>query len=262
MSLGTEYTDSEYCEKSRSLSAAMKQLGQGIQDLKPGTDVYVVGSLGRRLVAALMLMEKDKISLDEYLLKAKGYLRPRVNFRGNLDVDIAVSSEEVNWSDLAGIAREITHKNNGIEIDPHFAQMQGEKIVYKCGYSGSEEIIDPGQGKVDLGNGTEVRPLGLLAGLQCHLLHGRIREQDLGEMYLMISVLQETNKWDEDVRDKLRMMAVGYLRSGNVGLDLARMIYHQAVPLNVRIVVSKIRHKSLVSFDKKFNFDEVKPVEF
>ena len=250
--------------RSKQLREALTELTGQLTTSGGERDIYVFGSFVRILAIS------GQNSLEGYFQTAsfRKELQPRINFRGNCDVDIGVPTGQIQWLEIAGVAGTVTHKWPGIEIDPHLMEgnlREGFLIKYATEIGGvkrKKELFFRFEFtsmvvKDDLIPLKPLTPSGQLEYLTYYLP----RYRDIPETANLLAYLTGMPAWQCYPRAVGEMSRFfGYVDWNSLSkVEAIRLCYRVLIPLSIRRIVAKMRGKN----DKgTFNYQSPEPVFF
>lgn len=255
----------DYQAQAGQVKGALKDLCSELKTFaSEDVDIYVFGSFGRRL-AAVSVGDLDgyfsRVDIDKKL-------RPRKNFRGNIDIDIALPDNQIDWPVLARLAGQITKERKGIEIDPHLLEGVCDLGFLDKSFLVKNKVIDKRVGssfkfsyfpvlvEEDL---PSLKPLALKSQLdyltQCGLPLRKISE---------INLLLNTIKGESQFRYRSEVISyeARYLFSIDwkkmSGREIARFWYKILVPLPLRLLYTKAKRGGA----ELYNYESKNPIFF
>jgi len=244
------------------LESSFTSLIENVSNINPQKppEIYLFGSLGRRIAIS------DAKTWKEYesSIKANPRLVPRKSVRNLWDADIAIPTEEsVPWATLAGISKKISEKNQIVEIDPHFIDLDTGNRTFMHGNT----VISTNYFKFELQtfdfvinkNLAPIKVPDTWSQLLFYLTSKQIRPRDVSEIEMLIEGIIRNG----DIYDKSRVKEAINIAKGNKKLlslkNIVRWPYWIAVPYPLRVKIAKFRHHQK---DDIRNYDKPEPVYF
>ena len=244
-----------YGQRSENLTAA---LGEMVKGVGKETKTIVLGSLGKRLSVAVEV--HPGITLTGYFETAEStILAPRFNERGKWDADIGVPDIAISWSELASLAKQITSRYDGVEIDPHLMKLENGRAKMRGSWrNGGYKIDMPLHfAEVNLDEGNLLVP-ELPEQVAYTLSYSCLRPKDIPELeWTMLTMMMCPELIKEGDTRMLGVAVLGCL--GRPGF------YRDMMLLPYRILPNKMKRKIrklMRGQEDSFSFNSPDPVYF
>lgn len=212
------------------------------------TDVYIFGSLGRRLAMSNTdewQQYKDKVfgDLD---------LKPRISYNNKSDIDIAIKKDEIPWTNLTLFARNASLQDHLIIIDPHYIDVDNGGKFFKPKITNNavsnEFTFDLNCNDFKIGNNREnflIKVPDRWSQLLMYLTANRLRPKDIPELNLLIKSMKK-NRDFEDL-DKTHQ-AINTLTKNKKIISpksLVKFSYNLVIPHTLQIMIYNLRTRGV-----------------